>query len=171
MHQYDRIHLTAISLAIAIGLCVFLFPTAPTAAQSTLYPRPLAITSGLVQPEDLWHLNMDVLVSATGTLFLPLPGNVATTPGGIIIQDGLGVLVLDASTSGAEVVDLVRAAQAGPANQPLLYGNDMVSGWHSSAGVAVFGEASNGVGLGLRKSAQGGAPVLTRVAISGRVAQ
>ena len=140
-------------------------------AQSTLIRAwPKDGQSGLVQAADYWRFTGDVLVPGSGTVFIPLPGNVATLPNGIIVQDGLDVVITDVFVGGVELVNLVRAAQAGPGNQVLVFGDHAVNGYQSGTGVLLTGESALGVGLGLRKAVQGGADVIVRLSVSGRVA-
>lgn len=161
---------TFVSLVAILGF-IGLTLNSEVSAKSTLVRQRTLGGSGLAVGEDYWRVTGDYLVPANGTLFLPLPGSVATIPNGVIVQDGLELVVTDVFLGGAELVNLVRAAQSGPANQVLVYGDQAVQGYQSSLGVLMVGEAAVGAGIGLRKATQGGVDVVVRVNISGRIAQ
>jgi hypothetical protein len=132
-----------------------------------------AATTQQVCCNDLYPDESDDLISVTfrdltisagpgvaGTL-LPLPGNLATVPDGLVIQDGLSFIITDVrveyeSNSSTEL-NLMELAQTLAVENVLLHDTSMSRGWQSAVGVAVTGNETEGVGVAIRK-VNGGDP-------------
>jgi hypothetical protein len=108
-------------------------------------------------------------------VFLPLPENVGTVPGGVIIQDGLTVVITDVrlyngSTTTVGEVDLISMGQVPGPDEPVrLFGHSMITGWQSSLGVIFTSDEATARGIALRKTSSAGLDIVADVEIAGYV--
>jgi len=114
-------------------------------------------TPGLLRnSSDIVNVVLRDITVTTGNSFLPLPGNVATVDGGVVLQDDLTFVITDVfmvNESGADI-NLVRAEQVGGAFDVLLSNEPAQLSWQSSVGLRADSDESLGAGVALRKHNQ-----------------
>lgn len=92
-------------------------------------------------------------------VFLPLPANVATVGNGVIIQDGLTLVLTDVritrKANPTVELDLREQSQTLAVNNLLLTETSMEDGWQSVTGVSFTGDEPIGVGVAIAKASAG----------------
>jgi hypothetical protein len=108
-------------------------------------------------------------------VFLPLPGHVATLPGGVIIQDDHTFVITDVrityQTHPGIKLNLLEMSQSLAIENVLLMEDSMVAGWQSSVGVKATGSSSEAVGVAIRKVSNGDDSPLIDIELVGYVTQ
>ena len=104
-----------------------------------------------------------VNISANSTTLLSLPGVLATLPNGIIIKDANCFVATDVRMDDSNV-EYGSYAQIGAVFTILALGD---ADLHSSLGVLISGDETNGVGVGLHNPT--GSTIITDVEIVGYV--
>jgi hypothetical protein len=147
---------------------IFLFPAQAGPRQLVATAQQICCKScrsniGPIKTADLVTVTFRNLGITAGPgsagVFLPLPGNVATVDGGVIIQDGKTLVLTDVritrKANRTVELDLREQSQTLAVNRLLLTETSMEDGWQSVTGVSFTGDETIGVGVAIAKASAG----------------